>query len=231
MFRICLTAAVIMGGAAFGRADSTLWYGGDFDGLNGILAMHGPNGDADLYEDFDISPGGATVTRVFGVYVTVSQETVTQAAYEIRSGVSSGNGGTLVAAGTTSASWNFQEFWGGSLSLYRATVSGLNIFLPEGRYWLSVSPLRNDGLWLATTSGANGVGTPLHNGNSFWNSSDFGANFAPTSEILGEGTWDFMYGVAGAPVPESGTFLSLSVFCALLVKSKLNRGARQARGL
>jgi hypothetical protein len=237
MLRFSLTAVVAMAAMASVRADSTLWYGGDADNIDGIAATHGPVRSSTLCDDFDIAPGGAVVSGVFGSYLALGILGLggggppTEADYEIRSGVSAGSSGTLIAADRAAASWSLEDdttqFW-----RYRATVSGLNLFLPEGRYWLSLSPVRSVELYLATTSGENGIGSPLDNGDSYWTAPWVDAYFTPTTEILGTDrrpTWDFSYGVAGNPVPEPGAFLSLSVLSAFLVKSKLNRRTRPSR--
>jgi hypothetical protein len=236
MFRFGLTAVVMMGAISLVRADETLWYGGDADYMNGIASTHGPVRTSSLYEDFDIAPGGAIVSGVFGAYLTLSilglgDGPITEADYEIRSGVSAGNDGTLIAADRASASWTLEDsstrFW-----RYRTTVSGLNLFLPEGRYWLSLSPIWGGELYLASTSGANGVGSPLNNGDSYWTAPWFDAYFTPATEILGTDrrpTWDFSYGVVGTPVPEAGSLLPLSMLTALMLKSRLNRRGRRSR--
>ena len=126
--------------------------------------------------------------------------TVTGANWEIRSGVSEGNGGTVVASGTTTtpvvtptgrSGFGFTEFM--------VEVTGLSVDLAPGTYWLNVTPIGNGGgrSFDSDTSGTNCVGLPCGNDdNAFINSSDFGFVFHNTSS--GDvGQPDFSMGVEG----------------------------------
>src|SRR5206468_11918145 len=125
---------------------------------------------------------------------------VTGATWEIRQGVSEGNGGTLIGSGMTMtpvvaptgrSGFGFTE--------YMVEVIGLNVNLPPGTYWLNVTPIGDltGRSFDSTTSGANCVGTPCGNNmNAFWNSNFFGANFTSTSNA-GQPT-DFSMGVIGS---------------------------------
>src|SRR2546430_5494823 len=75
-----------------------VWYGGDFDTTNGLAEERNTTvSDAWVYDDFNL--GAATlVTAVFSN--CLSSTHATTADYEIRSGVSVGNGGTLLFSGT-----------------------------------------------------------------------------------------------------------------------------------
>ena len=189
-----------------------LWYNGDFNGVNGLGNEDndslGAGNFASVYDDFDVPSGpGWTVTSVFSD--NLENTNVTGASWEIRQGVSSGNGGTLIASGMTMtpvvtatgrSGFGFTEFM--------IEVTGLNVSLPPGTYWLNVTPI-GDGVtgrsFDSNTSGANCVGTPCGNNlNSFWNSNFFGANFEDTG-TAGDPS-DFSMGVNGiAGCPGSPT--------------------------
>ena len=127
---------------AFANA-ATLFYGGDFDvnnpnanaiaNENDALVSGSPYGAA-AYQNFVISSG--TQWNVTGLF-TNNQMTInpTTAYWEIRSGVSEGNGGTLIASGSgidtvTPTGRVFDE--------YTNLVSGLNVTLgPAPIGWLS----------------------------------------------------------------------------------------------
>src|SRR6266702_414405 len=73
-----------------------LWYNGDFNGVNGLAnednTALGSGEFASVYDDFNVPSGGWTVTAVFSD--NLSSTTITGATWEIRQGISEGNGGT-----------------------------------------------------------------------------------------------------------------------------------------
>src|SRR6266478_4254707 len=178
-----------------------LWYNGDFNGVNGLANEEntaiGSGEFASVYDDFNVPAGGWTVGAVFSD--NLSSTTVTGATWEIRQGISEGNGGTLIASGMTMtpvvtptgrSGFGFTEFM--------VEVTGLNVSLSPGTYWLNVTPIGDlsGRSFDSTTSGANCVGTPCgNNQNAFFNSNFFGANFTSTSNE-GQPT-DFSMGVNG----------------------------------
>ena len=58
------------------------------------------------------------------------------------------------------------------------------------------------GFFAVTTSGENGVGSPIGNGNSYFDWPSQGYNFVPGTVVCGPGIWDLSYGVVGNSVPE-----------------------------
>src|SRR5213075_3089208 len=81
-----------------------LWYNGDFDGVNGLANEEntsiGGGEYAHVYDDFIVTDsGGWNITSVFSD--NLENTNVTGASWEIRIGLSEGNGGTLVASGMT----------------------------------------------------------------------------------------------------------------------------------
>ena len=188
-----------------------LFYGGDADGANGLASERNTLiPDAMVYDDFEVVVGW-TVTGVFGNFL--ADFTAQQAYYEIRSGVSVGNGGSLIASGTinvTQADTGLGYF---GLDLYKIGGEIDPLSLAPGTYWFGMAPIDNGGgrAYIATTSGANGVGSPLNNGNSFFNSSYFGANFDLASNQVGQGYDDFSYGLEGTVVPEPGSMMALGM--------------------
>ncbi|HLN28479.1 MAG TPA: hypothetical protein VK395_12125 [Gemmataceae bacterium] len=208
-----------------------LWYNGDLDNRDAFSNQTSSSSggiDGRIYENF-IVPAGTTwtITSVFSNDVLnplFSPPNTTTASWEIRSGVSAGNGGTLLASGdgadvitpTGRTSSVFAPF---PASEYTNQVNGLSVTLGAGTYWLSVAP-DTDGLvnsyWnVSTTSGANAIGNPAGNdGNSFFSSTFTGDFFTPTASLEGPGNWDYSLGVIGtaqaSTVPEpSGAALAL----------------------
>ena len=79
-----------------------LWYGGDFDGRNGIRSSHAAGARARY--DFDLTATNAMIAGLFGNFLSLGgPQSFTEASYEIRSGVTEGNGGKLLASGISSA--------------------------------------------------------------------------------------------------------------------------------
>jgi hypothetical protein len=146
----------------------------------------------------------------------------TGADWEIRAGISQGNAGTLVAAGTTISPLIINTGRGGfGLPEFMVEVTGLNVFLPmlpSGQhYWLNVTPILSNGRsFNSTTSGTNCVGTPCGNDqNAFFNSNYFGANFTSTSNEAQP--FDYSMGVIGNAVPEPPPWAMMALGAVVLV--------------
>lgn len=191
-----------------------LWYNGDFDGVNGLANeenFSGSGGYAHTYDDVNVPAGdGWDVNAVFSNNLLA--DTVVGANWEIRQGVSSGNGGTIVAQGTTATpSVTATGRSGFGFTEYNVTVSGLSVHLDPGTYFLLVSPIGTGGIsYVSTTSGANCVGLPCgNNDNSFFDSDFFGVNFGPASDQIGSSPADFSMGMNGTTGGGGGGDLTL----------------------
>ncbi len=149
------------------------------------------------------------MTRVW-CNVSLQITGVTQASWEIRSGMAPGDGGTLVASGLGAAT----QTPTGRMALWREysiTVSGLDLDLAPGTYWLNVAPLvgsdPGSGGYLYSyasfTTGANAVGQP--DGDNANALQDWTDSYAPFSTF----GWEISMGVAGNVVPEPSSFALL----------------------
>ena len=209
LFALILTAAFALNANAI-----TLWYNGDADGVNGLANERNTVvSQAGVYDDFAVTGGPAWhVTNVFSDNLMTAGEVITSADWEIRTGISAGNAGTLVAGGTSTnltVTLTGRIFFG--LPEQMVVVNGLNLTLPAlpagQEYWLNVTPADNGTgrSFNSTTSGANCIGTcgndPVHD--AFFNSTFFGAFFTPT-QVQGQDT-NFSNGVIGTVVPEPAT--------------------------
>ena len=201
---------------------NALWYNGDFDGRNGGAnqreGQFGAGEFSRLYDNFTGPPSGQTWT-VTGVFSNNIMDAglnthITTADWEIRTGVSEGNGGTVVASASAAPCTVTPTGRSGfGRTEYQVMITGLNVTLnalPAGHfYFLDVNPVVPLGVtgqsFETTTSGAKCVGTPCGNDdNSWWDSNLFGVHFTTTVNLFGSGTWDFSMGVIGtsaSPTP------------------------------
>ena len=215
-----------------------LWYNGDYDNrdaldngfslvnFGGLAALR-----STVYEDFIVPVGQTwTVTSVFSNdQLNYATNPVTSAAWAIRSGVSAGNGGTLVASASNAAATQTALtktagfFYAASPFQITATVSPL--VLTAGTYWLSVIPNEPtvfDGnfSYVMSTSGLNSVGMPPGNDDSSFISNNIAAGnpgsyfFTSTGTVEGGGTWDYSLGVNGTvafTVPEPSSLVVVAI--------------------
>ena len=198
------------------------WYGGDFDNRNGAPnEINGLLADARTYDDFTLS-GATTVNAVFS-HNLWDTFTSTQAAVEIRTGVSVGNAGTLVFSGTFPASVTDTGRSGFGMTEKKVRVSGLSVNLNAGTYFLSVTPIGNGvgRSYVSTAAGVNGVGIPLANGNTFVNCAQLGFTFA-SAGYLGAGNWDFSMGVESGAAPLNFSPTTLNSIRGTHVSGDLN---------
>ncbi len=183
----------------------TLWYNGDDDGVDGFAnAVNGAwdefgDPDAFTYDNFIVPAGEQwTVDTVWSNNTFNYAPAISQAHWEIRAGMSEGNGGSLLYSGDDSATATNNS------GLYTVEVTGLSLTLDPGTYWLSVTP-RLDGdfghdAYVRTTSGANAIGRVSGDeGGGLLNLPLYNINYSQQGY-----DYDFSMGVGGTsePVPE-----------------------------
>lgn len=219
----CGTAGTVVG-----------WFNGDpvdqfaaglLNGINSIYPVE------NVYEDFIVPTGGWTVAGVFS-YDELNYSPGTQAEWEIRSGLSSGNGGTLIASGTDTATYTSTGLSGSGYTIYKVEVDNLDVPLTAGKYWLTVAPVACGSTCVSAvsyTTGANAIGNPPGNDlDNFQNIPALPGHdflFDPTSL----GTHDWSLGVlirTAVPTPEPGTFGSVSALTLLVGGGTLFRRRR-----
>jgi hypothetical protein len=212
-YKVLTAAAALMFVLSAPAKAQIIFYNGDFNGTNGLASEQDQAvSSAIVYDNFMVGAGGWTVNGVFGNFLT--NLTFDQAYFEIRSGVSSGDGGTLLFSGTYSASRTATGRSGFGFSEYTGEIDGLNFFLGAGEYWLGINVIADQAgrAFLSTTGGANGVNALSDGGNSYFTSAFFGANFAPAESQLGFAS-DFSIGLLGSTeniIPEPGTMTLLA---------------------
>jgi hypothetical protein len=233
LLALALAAALALNTTASAQAPpGSLWYNGDVNGVNGLANERNTVvTQAAVYDDFNVTSSGWNVTALFSDNLSFTN--ITAADWEIRTGISEGNAGTLVASGTTNSPIITQINCGINFCIYQVEVPSLNVTLAPGHYWLNVTPVGNGTgrSFNSTTSGANCVGTPCGNDqNAFFNSTFFGTNFTSTAN---EGQpYDYSMGVIGTVVPEPATVALLTCgVVALLIALRRRRGIGKRRGV
>jgi hypothetical protein len=144
------------------------WYNGDWQSnIPGLSNWYASAKEyVRVYDDIVVPEGGWTVTSVFSNN-RMDFTGVTRASWEIRSFMSAGEGGTLVASGLSPATQTVipgsGPFPRDPLVGYRIQVDDLHVQLAPGRYWLSVSPVGKGQSYASATKGRNAVGNPPGN--------------------------------------------------------------------
>lgn len=216
----------LIGFTAAVQASPVVFFGGDMNGVDGLASQFSSAGgftDSQVFDNFTLS-SATTIDGVFGRFLDTSTNFAQQITWEIRSGMSTGVGGTLVASGTTAATNTLTgfTFLGVNEREYASSVSTFN--LAAGNYWLSVAVAGGDGnAYVSTTSGAGGVGGPLNDGKSFYNSPvQFAATYKPTgTQLTGGVDADFSIGLRGSsPVPEPASFAVLGLGAVALIRRR-----------
>ncbi len=150
-----------------------------------------------LFDDFVVPDGGWTIAGVFA-HSQMTSTGVTEAVWQIRSGMSVGNGGTLVAIGRNPATQTQTAATVDGSHVYLIQVNGLSLTLAPGSYWLSVAPVTaNAQSYLCPTLGAGAIGNPPGNdGQAFGYLTGTGGLFTPAQATgAGGASGDFSLGV------------------------------------
>jgi hypothetical protein len=222
-----------------------LFYGGNYDGRIGFPSQWAPNLQALTFDDFGLSQASTlqSIWGNFGLLQTVDDFIPTEAYCEIRSGISSGNGGSLLFSGmlpvqivpTGVSQWGLPEY---------QILADVNLTLPAGIYWLGMAPVGNsiwDEAYISSTSGGNtgpagdpnppSTGFPLADGMSYFYD-PVGYNFVPMADTTaGAGTWDFSYGVSGVeevPEPSPVSLFAVSITFGLSLRYRHLKAPNQS---
>src|SRR5215475_2735494 len=120
-----------------------------------------------VFENFVVPDAtGWHVRQIWSSGFNVSANSVVQAEWSIRTGMAPGSAGSIVAEDISPAT---QSPTGRACVVpslnepeYALRVSGLDLVLPPGEYWLNVTPLTGLGQFaLSVTTSAGGVGAPI----------------------------------------------------------------------
>lgn len=166
--------------------------------------------DARVYEQFTI-PVASSYNQIYGNFMITPGYTVTQAYWEIRVGVSPGNGGILIIAGISpvtislgptilAGNYPFQPLMGTGMS-FKATTKVLvntgGFVLAPGTYQFTLVPMSGGNVgrcYSLSTNGAGGVGNGVGDGISYYDSSFWGYSWLDAQTAFG-GPKDFSLGI------------------------------------
>jgi hypothetical protein len=192
-----------------------LFYGGDDDYRSELSNEHNTIvSDASVWDNFyvtdDTGDGqGWRITTLFNHSINIGGETADFCNWTIRTGISAGNGGNIavtaggrLAAGTAPSTMTLGNILHFPEYEIVVDLSSSIIQLLPGKYYLNVQPIGHGvGRWFeatATSGDWSSIGKQ-DPGDSWFNSSYFGYNWADTQDqnLLGRGTWNFSNGVCG----------------------------------
>ncbi len=202
---LSLTSIVFFAFAFPARASETLFYTGDPNNQESIGDYYDPLGGplplSQIFEPFTVtSSSGWDINSVFFTELDLAAYPISSAEWSIRYGMAPGFGGVKIAGGTSQTL--------GKSGTTTLTVSGLNLILPPGTYWLNITPNSESGrLFADATSGENSVDANLQ-GAALWNE--------PGVQHCSPTNLDFSAGATGEIVPEPSTFrllLAISGVC------------------
>jgi hypothetical protein len=232
MQRRVAAACFLVFSPCIGETAFAHWYGGDPASIT-VVPLAGfawstnhpsPGWAAFAFDNFTWThTNGGMVDTIGGYFFTHTGSPlpgVTYAQWEIRTGLSPGNPGTLIASGSGVPVLTPTGFitqvgpTGGPEPVGRVELDVPDFLLPPGNYWLGFSigdVGAGLGGFVAETVGANGIGGPLNDGNVFyfhgdginnpWNYVDVTATFGPM---------DLAYYITEIPAPSTGLVAMLA---------------------
>lgn len=199
------------------------WYSGDPYAATTLWPQYTDNlsdpglNRAMTFDNFTWTPGagGGVVDTLGGHFTRLTDSipfgTVDTAYWEIRTGMSAGNAGTLVASGSGAVSSSVTAFTQGGWQVGAVSVDVPDFALAAGSYWFGLaigSTIDAPGWFNASTYGVNGIGGPLgdnvhlyyqeNNAVVSWNYVD-GSGFYPP----GSTGFDPSYWINEVPAPSS----------------------------
>lgn len=221
-----LAVAVLLTTSAFADGD-LVWFNGSFDGVNGLTSEQNTQvSDARVYDDFSLPTGYGTITGLRGQFF-LTQELLNAPVYwEIRQGAGVGTGGTLIASGTATGGSYTAVGSAFGLTIYEIRVKIGNVsVMPNTIYWMTMAPVGNGAgrAFVATTSGAGAIGTPIGGDDALFDSTSFSISWQLATSLTGAGNGDFAYGVQAIPEPASMIALGTGLISLLTLRRRTKK--------
>lgn len=230
-------SSLVLFSPAAARAD---WYGGDPSAsTTAPLAAFAwatnapsPGYAAFAFDNFTwTNTGGGMVSTIGGHFISAGGTPITGttfAQWEIRSGMSAGNGGTLVASGsgvpvaTQTAFTSVITGYSTPDPVLRVELDVADFSLAPGTYWLGFSigdaGSPNGTGFVAETIGANSIGSSINDGNAFYFQGD-GVNPPAWNYVDVTSTWggpmDMAYFITEIPSPAAASLIGLGALTSL----------------
>lgn len=201
------------------------FFGGWADGVTSMPTSKTASLTRLAYDDFTFDLAGSI--NGFGIVGRNNTGSPVAIYWEIRTGMSAGNGGTLLFSGTspgaTISPLAENSIFGtppsgpGQFALYEGAPL-VPFSVPAGTYWLGLAPLEVFGSFdVTSTQGAGSIGHPINNGNAFYYDSS-----NPSANYISMGANDFGFKITtSAPtsvVPEPGTLALLGLAALSLLR-------------
>jgi hypothetical protein len=195
-----------------GRTPPYTFYGGDFDGVNGLTSEKGTLvSEASTWDDVRIR-NGFGAEKAFGHFlidnVGGGVPLPTTANFYLRGPGVMSTGNNCLSASELINQQNVPATatlvdpgpYFGIYEVYRieATLAPTSVPGP-GHFYISLQPNGSGQgqFYIGTTSGANGSGQPIGNGDTWLTSSHFGIPCSNWESLLGTGPWDVSVGLSG----------------------------------
>ncbi len=175
------------------------------------------------YDNFTWVPGagGGVVDKVGGnFWGSPDGSVITTAYWEIRTGMSHNVAGTLVSSGSGTVTPYATPFTQGGSPVWGVNVDVPDFTLPAGNYWFGLAigstyPGGTPGWFVASTTGANGVGGPLGDDQSiYYQNSIYGLSWNYTESAIVNPTlsgFDPSYFIQEVPEPSTLTLTALGL--------------------
>ncbi len=211
----------------------TAWpqYTDNLSDVNQVLAL--------TYDNFTWVPGvgGGVVDRVGGHFHSFGPDygsSYDTAYWEIRTGVAHNVGGSLVSSGSGAVTSYSTSFTQGGGSVWATEVDVPNFTLPAGSYWFGLAIGKaggnQPGAFVASTTGANGVGGPLGDDYSIYFQSQNNVvfwDYIDGTTVVGTSSagLDPSYWIREVPEP-SAVFLASSAAMIMSLVFRRRRGAK-----
>jgi len=226
-----MTATVAFASCPVEASYTCVYYAGDLNlsdpnqnGLaneNDAIVGGSPYGAA-TYSNFNatgaVTIGGLATNNLSGLNPATAY-------WEIRSGVSEGNGGTLIASGTGATSNQATGRSDFGFIEYTNFVGGLSVSLGAGQYWMAVVPQDPNNANRSFNSNTDGTGASGYASTTnlqFFNSAFFGSNFTNANNL---GTFPY-FSQSAYTVPEPSSMIMLGsglIAAAGVVRRRLSR--------